>query len=468
MTIKNPLKLLPSIWAIHPDELAKVEQVYTEYLSKVESLESVTVENKTEAADIFEPFNPTSQFITINDNVGVLTISGVIVPKSDIFVQIFGGAPLDVLTDAFKELMANEEIDTIILDIDSAGGTVAGVATFADMVFQARDEKRIVTHSSSMMMSAAMWIGAASEKILISDNTVVTGSIGVLTTHLDFEIFNIQRGVIPTEIVAGKQKRVASQLKPLTSEGRAVLQGQVDHLMEVFIGDIARFKGVTTQNVSINMADGEVFIGDKAVKAGLVDDIISFDLLLETISNGGNDMSLFAKNVEANLQNLKEHHSALYTQAVDEGINSTKAHFDESVEASEKTGFKAGSIAGAKDERDRIAGIKAATITGQEDLAEKLIADGSTTPGEAAIQMINAEKASKASGLEAIKKESAKAVGDEVDETTITADADVSPADQWKASKDLQKEFPDVAVYESYVKNKAEGNVRVFSAKASE
>jgi signal peptide peptidase SppA len=456
MMTNKQLKLLPSIWAILPEELSKLEAAYAKYAE---------TEIKVEEPEAFLDLGTStglSRNIQIIDNIGVLKIEGVITPKSDIFTEIFGGAALDVLTNDFKTLLENDDIDTIILDIDSPGGSIAGVATFADMIFRARDEKTIIAHSSSVMASGAMWIAAAAERVLISDNTVATGSIGVLTTHLDFEIFNIQQGIIPTEVVAGKQKRVASQLKPLTSEGRAMLQQRVDHLMDVFVGEVARFKNITTQLVSVNMADGKVFIGDQAVKAGLVDDIISFDLLIETISDGGNDMSNFAKT-EANLNNLKEHHSDVYAEAV--AVGTTQA--SSAAEAAEKAGFNAGSLAGAKAENARINGIDACTIIGQEVLANNMKADGKTTPGEAAIRMIAADQAAKATGLEKIKTESAKAVSDELEET-IVKNADMTPKEQWEASADLKKEFATADIYDAYMTNKADGNIRVFNAKAAE
>ncbi len=267
-------KTFPSVWAIHPDELAKVEHAYSDYMKK-----EIVVEAKEALFDIKETGK--ARNVQIIDNVGILKIEGIIVAKSDIFTEIFGGAPLDVLTEDFKSLVENDNINTIVLDIDSPGGTIDGVAVFAEMVFQGRKEKTILSHTSSIMTSAAIWIAAAAHKIFISDNTVTTGSIGVLTTHLNFEMFNEKIGIIPTEITAGSHKRITSQLKPLTSEGRAVLQGQVDHIMGVFVNDVARFRGVTTQNVTASMADGKIFLGSQAVEAGLVDGIISFDDLFE-------------------------------------------------------------------------------------------------------------------------------------------------------------------------------------------
>ena len=82
--------------------------------------------------------------VQIVNNIGVLRIEGVITQKADIFTAFFGGATLDTLTADFKMLMDNEGIDTIVLDIDSPGGTVSGVQDFANLVFDARDEKRLL------------------------------------------------------------------------------------------------------------------------------------------------------------------------------------------------------------------------------------------------------------------------------------------------------------------------------------
>jgi len=449
MTIKQGLKLFPSLWAILQSELTKIESVYDGITSEMiagfekEANGLFDVEEKADTR--------LSPDIEIIDNVGVLNIEGVITQKADIFTMLFGGATLDTLTVDFKTLLNNEGIDTIVLNIDSPGGTVSGVQDFANLIFDSRDKKKIITISSSIMTSAAMWIGAAAEHVLISGGTVTTGSIGVLTTHVDTSVMESDLGIKTTEITAGKYKRIASTHAPLTDVGRSELQSQVDKIMEAFVSDVAKFRDVSEQEVGSVMADGKIFIGDNAIKAGLVDEIKTFDLLIETINNGGLNMALFAKK-EANLENLKADHIALYNEAVAVGVEQAKAANTQTAQAAEDDGYKAGVDAGVEAERARIQGIQDCTIIGHEDLAKAMISDGKTTVGEAAVKMINADKKSNASALEKIKNTSAQAVADEAEETVVDQ-TDMSAKEKWDADPKLKKEFDSFEAFEAMDKN---------------
>ncbi len=457
MTTKNKIKLFPSLWAILETELTKIESMYGGFTDDM--IAGLERDSKVlfDSAELSQ--TGLSPDVTIIGNVAVLRIEGVITQKASIFTMIFGGATLDSLTADFKGLVDNDGIDTIVLDIDSPGGTVSGVMDFANLIFEAREQKNIIAISSSVMTSAAMWIGAAAEHVLISCGTVVTGSIGVLTTHVDVSQLQADLGIKTTEITAGREKRIASTFAPLTDAGRSSLQSQVDKIMEAFVGDIAKFRGVSEQEVKSNMADGKVFIGDNALKAGLVDDIKTFDLLIETINNGGLDMSVFSKK-EANLQNLKADHNELYNEAVAVGSTEAKAGFEAESEVLQKKGFDAGLTSGAEAERARIQGINDCTIIGQEKLAEALIADGKTTAGEAAIQMINANKKANIDGLKKIETTSAKAIEDETEET-IKEKKDMSAKEKWDADPKLAKEFDSFEAFEAMEKNS--DNYRVLN-----
>ena len=448
MTQKNKIMLFPSLWAIQETELTKIEAIYNNFTGDfIASIEK-------DASSAFDGLEISqtglSPDITIIDNVGVLRIEGIITQKSDFFTMFFGGAALDSLTVDFKSLMDNEAIDTIIIDIGSPGGTVSGVQEFANLVFDSREQKTIIAISSSAMMSAAMWIGAAADHGFITGDTVLTGSIGVLQTHVDTSLLEASAGLVVTEITAGREKRIASTHAPLSDVGRSILQAQVEKVMDAFVGDIAKFRDVSDQEARSNMADGKTFIGDNAVKAGLVDDIKTFDLLIETVNNGGLNM-LFTKK-EANLDNLKAEHVDLYNEAVAVGADQSKEAFVKEATQLQESAHDTGISVGTKAERARISGINECTIIGQEKLAESFIADGTTTPGEAAIKMINANKAANADGLETIRKTSASAVADETEET-IVAKADMSAKQKWDADPKLAEEFDSFAAFEAVEKN---------------
>jgi signal peptide peptidase SppA len=457
MTIKSKVKIFPSLWAILETELSKLETLYKGFTTDM--IAGLEKDSKL-AFDGLEDDKPRlSPDVSIVNNVGILRIEGVITQKEDFFTFFFGGATLDTLAEDFKSLVENDDIDTIVLNIDSPGGTVSGVQEFANMIFDARERKRIITISSSIMASAAMWIGAAADVVLISGGTVVTGSIGVLTTHVDVSQLEADLGIKTTEITAGREKRIASTFAPLSDVGRSTLQGQVDKIMEVFVGDIAKFRGVSEQEVRSNMADGKTFIGDNAVKAGLVDDIKTFDLLIETINDGGFDMSLFSKK-EANIGNLKADHEGLYNEAVAVGVESTRNLHEADVAKAKTDGETAGTALGANAERARIQGINDCTIIGQEALAKTLVDDGKTTPGEAAIQMINANKKANGDGLKKIADTSAKPVEDETEETVLDK-TEMTAKQKWDGDPKLAKEFDSFEAFEAVEKNA--DNYRVLS-----
>ena len=457
MTTKSKVKIFPSLWAILETELSKLEVLYKGFTTDM--IAGLEKDSKLVFDGLEETQTRLSPDVSIVNNVGILRIEGVITQKSDIFTMIFGGATLDTLAEDFRSLVENDDIDTIILDIDSPGGTVSGVQEFANMVFDAREKKRIISISSSIMASAAMWIGAAADIVLISGGTVVTGSIGVLTTHVDVSGLEQDLGIKTTEITAGREKRIASTFAPLTDVGRSTLQAQVDKIMEVFVGDIAKFRGVSDQEVRSNMADGKTFIGDNAVKAGLVDDIKAFDLLIETINDGGFDMGLFSKK-EANLDNLKADHSALYNEAESIGFEKGCIETNKDFESKKQQYTNEGLSAGAEAERARIQGINDCTIIGQEALAKTLVDDGKTTPGEAAIQMINANKKANVDGLNKIANTSAKPVEDETEETVVDK-AEMTAKQKWDADPKLAKEFDSFEAFEAAEKNA--DNYRVLS-----
>lgn len=123
-----------------------------------------------------------------------------------------------------------------------------------------------------MVASAAYWIASAAQSLHLASNTTGAGSIGVLATHVDISGLEERAGVRRTEIVAGKFKASGSPHKPLSAEGREVLQAQVNYLYGLFVADVAAHRRIN-QATALKMADGRVYMGTQAVNAGLVDGI---------------------------------------------------------------------------------------------------------------------------------------------------------------------------------------------------
>lgn len=267
------LDILASPWAIIPAKLNEIQEIYFTHL-RGEKIDIKGIE-----ARIGRKLENEEQGYENIQGVGVIPINGVIAKRMNLFSEISGGVSTQLIARDFKEAMNDRKVKAVLLDIDSPGGAVDGTQDLANLIYQSRGKKPIVAFTDGMMASAAYWIGSAANEIFISGDTTQVGSIGVVASHVDVSKAEERSGMKTTEIVAGKYKRIASRYAPLSEEGQATLQEMVDYLYGVFIGDVAKHRGVTEEDVS-KMADGKVFIGKQAKEIGLVDGIMSFDDLV--------------------------------------------------------------------------------------------------------------------------------------------------------------------------------------------
>ena len=342
----------------------------------------------------------------IIDGVAVIQVEGVIAPKANLFTQISGGTSAQMLQSQIEEAAADPSVRAILIEMDSPGGSVFGVPEAAAALRAARNAKPVGTLVTGQAASGGYWIGSAAGRVWMTSGVAVMGSIGVVATHVDVSGREAAMGVKTTEITAGKFKRVASQYGPLTKEGRADLQSQVDAIYEVFVGAVATNRGVPTDTVLADMADGRVFVGQAAIDAGLADGVLSraeaIAALLEEANSGGNaaHSTVFRAGEPA----------AASTQFQEQKMPNEQKQITAEVVTAEAPAvaeaFRAeGRAQGAQAERERILAIEAAALPGYEAIVSEAKADGKSTAGDVALQITAAMKAEGASRLDAIRGE---------------------------------------------------------------
>lgn len=269
------LELITGPWAIVPAKLRELQEIYAVHL-RGEKIDVDAVEARLGRTLA----NEQQEYRLEPGGVAVLAIEGVMAPKANLFMRISGGASTQMLVQQLSSMLADPRVRSVLLTVDSPGGSVLGVPALAEAVRELAAAKPTVAVSTGYMASAAYWVGSAANAVFIEGVTDHVGSIGVVATH-SYE----PRGPrIETEITAGRYKRIASPGKPLSAEGQAYLQQQVDHLYSVFVETIAQHRGVTPEQVLERMADGRVFIGQQAIDAGLVDGVATVDALVEQLA----------------------------------------------------------------------------------------------------------------------------------------------------------------------------------------
>jgi len=272
------IDILTSPWAIVPEKLYEIQEIYSTHL-RGEKIDIAAIEAKVGKKANDPPPKP----YAIENRVAVIPMHGVMAKRMNLFTRISGGVSTELAGKALDQALGDPDVSAILLDIDSPGGVIDGVQELGGRVFEGRNQKPIVAYTDGMMASAAYWVGSAADRIYISGGTVMTGSIGVVATHVDYSQYEKKLGIKTTEVYAGKYKRITSQYKALSKEGRQNLQDMVDYLYTVFVDEIAKHRGVSSDTVLENMADGKIFIGKQGIDAGLVDGVSNRDRIINKI-----------------------------------------------------------------------------------------------------------------------------------------------------------------------------------------
>lgn len=279
----NAIEILNAPWAITPAKLQEIQAVYMNHLQK-HPVDIVTIEEK-----IGKKLNNEHKPYQIINGVALVEINGIIAKRMGLMQQISGGVSTQILRGDFDKAFRDPLVKAIILVVDSPGGTVDGTEDLAETIYSARQAgtKPIITYIDGLMASAAYWIGSAASKIYISGDTAQVGSIGVVASHTDYSGYEERQGIKTTEIYAGKYKRIASEYRPLSDEGRAYIQDRVDQFYSIFVNAVTRHRGeLAISGNDIPWADGKIFIGQQAIDMGLVDGVATLESLVHGLSHG--------------------------------------------------------------------------------------------------------------------------------------------------------------------------------------
>ena len=212
--------------------------------------------------------------------VAVLPIVGTIVHRGSDMEAACGLPSCQYLGKQFDAMMADPGIKTIVLDIESPGGSVYGVQELGDKI-AAAEGKKVVACVNALAASGAYWIAAQADEIWMTPTGHV-GSVGVFIAHEDISKALEAEGVNVTMVSAGKYKTEGA-IGPLTEEARAYLQSEVDRYYEMFVEALASGRQTTAHKVKKNFGEGRVVGAQQAKEAGMIDKIGTMQDLLKSL-----------------------------------------------------------------------------------------------------------------------------------------------------------------------------------------
>jgi signal peptide peptidase SppA len=211
-----------------------------------------------------------------NGAIIVLPFYGVSVQRTDALGQAFGLLSLWHFTQAFRAALADEMVGGIVIDVDSPGGSVYGVAELADEIYRSRARKPIFAAANSLAASGSYWIASAASEFYVTPGGEV-GGIGVHDMHIDMSKGFKKAGIETTLIAAGRYKTEGNPFQPLGADARAAIQRRIDGYYHAFVAAIAKYSNVSESAVRNGMGQGRLLDAQRAKSENMVDGIATID-----------------------------------------------------------------------------------------------------------------------------------------------------------------------------------------------
>lgn len=222
-----------------------------------------------------------AQYITSKPHKSHKTTIAVLYASGDITESGKDGIASDRLVPEILELAENDDIDGLILRVNSGGGS----AFASEQIWEALGEFKEMTGKpfyvsmSDYAASGGYYISCGADKIY-AEPVTITGSIGI------FGLIPNIRGLVTDKLgvttypistnPAGAQPDIFA---PMTESQRAGMQSYVDRGYELFVKRVAGGRKKTVDQIKA-IAEGRVWDGREALRIGLVDKLGGLDTAL--------------------------------------------------------------------------------------------------------------------------------------------------------------------------------------------
>lgn len=207
--------------------------------------------------------------VRVYNGSAVVPLVGPMMRRLSFFAAWLGMTSTDMVRAAVASALADDDIDQVVMVIDSPGGEVAGLAELADLMYAA--DKPIVAVVEGMAASAAYYVASQADRILVGRNDLV-GSIGTRIMLYDYSKMYAEAGVEAVPIDTGRFKSAGAIGTEITEEQRADFQRIVDFYFGDFVNAVARGRNLSTDDVR-QVGDGRMFTPVEALAAGLIDGV---------------------------------------------------------------------------------------------------------------------------------------------------------------------------------------------------
>ncbi|MCK1493468.1 S49 family peptidase [Bradyrhizobium sp. 180] len=281
---------------IHPDKLSLIASILDGRIGiDASSLVADEVGRHKKAApaasqfvgqyDFIDRKNPAAgrkPYRTTADGIALISVLGSLVNRGAWIGAYSGLQSYEGLKFQISAAARDNDVRSIILDMDTPGGEAVGAFEVADVVREAAQTKEVVAIINGMAASAGYAIASGATRI-ITTSSGISGSIGVVMLHADYSKRLEKEGVKPTLIHAGARKVDGNPYTPLSTEVKGELQAEIDRFHDLFVASVAKGRPGMSED-AIRATEARTYIGADAVAVGLADAVGSFESVLAELT----------------------------------------------------------------------------------------------------------------------------------------------------------------------------------------
>lgn len=284
----------------------------------------------------------------VADGVAIISIVGTLVNRGAWIGANSGLVSYEGIIHQINTAADAANVRAILLDMETPGGEVIGCAETAAALAAAGRKKPTAALVAGMACSAGYWIASAAHEIITTE-TGLSGSIGVVMLHADYSRAVDAAGITPTLIFAGAHKVDANPFEPLSDAVRADLQAEVDAAYAAFVRGVAKGRGARLTEAAAQATEARTFVGKAAVAAGLADSVGTLETALASLAKGQKQSRRVTMDTETTMQDAGATILAARAEGRAEGLAE-----------GERIGEERGRQAGAAAERARLSAIMTA------------------------------------------------------------------------------------------------------------
>jgi ClpP class serine protease len=203
--------------------------------------------------------------------VNVIEIHGLIAPRP-------GAVSMGTMAPLIDRAFRGARGQTVILDIESPGGSPVQSDLIASLIRRRADEHAVRVHAvvREVGASGGYWLACAADEIRANPMSIV-GSIGVRGGGFGFPDMLARFGVERRLYTAGTNKARLDPFSPERPEDVAFAQDLLDELHERFKSWVRTRRSGRLKGEEAALFDGSFMLGERALVCGLIDGLADLD-----------------------------------------------------------------------------------------------------------------------------------------------------------------------------------------------